>query len=236
MLLAAAHFLPNTEHDRMHLEVETVEEFLAQERLDQAQAPDALDVLVPVPDLAHRADEIWTQLRGTGPGGGLAGRGEATYSGTLLKSVAISSSSPAVLVRPTGGEDVVGPQTEQQGVGALVAGSDLRGPWSRRAGVPAGRRTGSPLRLRRGPPGICPTRSRVTNSSMWIRPMARLPMKWDVSVAEINCGRGADSLLQRPLASCVTALRGASVTPSRGRGPCPLFTPPGRGGAPVRSL
>src|SRR4051812_22765235 len=48
--------LPDAEHDRVHPEVETVEELLAQEGLHQVQAPDDLHVLVPVPDLAHRAE------------------------------------------------------------------------------------------------------------------------------------------------------------------------------------
>src|SRR6266436_7144594 len=34
------HLLPDTEHDRVHPEVETVEELLAQEGLHQVQAPD----------------------------------------------------------------------------------------------------------------------------------------------------------------------------------------------------
>lgn len=178
MLSATAHFLPNTGARSDAPEVETVEEFLAQEGLNQAQAPEALDVLVPVPDLANLAGEIWTQLRGARPG-------------------------------------EVWP----------AAGGACRPPNEKSTASSSG-----------GPPGVRPTRSRVTNSAMWIRPMARLPMKWDVSVAEIDCERRADPSLQRPLASCVTALRGASVTPSRGGGPCPRFTPPGRDGAPARSL
>src|ERR1700722_991103 len=46
------HLVPDAEHDRVHPEVKTVAEFLAQEGLHQVQAPDDLHVLVPVPDLA----------------------------------------------------------------------------------------------------------------------------------------------------------------------------------------
>src|SRR4029078_3163769 len=61
------HLLPDTEHARVHPEVETVEELVAQEGLHQVQAPDDLHVLVPVTDLVNRAGQIRSELRGPGP-------------------------------------------------------------------------------------------------------------------------------------------------------------------------
>src|SRR5215475_4209129 len=87
------HGLPHAEHNRVHPEVETVEELLAQEGLHQVQAPDDLHVLVPVTDLAHRAGQIRAELRGSAHERSGLPRA-ATYFGTLLKSVAISLSSP----------------------------------------------------------------------------------------------------------------------------------------------
>src|SRR5215469_4196110 len=61
------HLLPDAEHDRVHPEVETVEELLVQEGLHQVQAPDDGHVLVPVTDLADRAGQMRAELRGPGP-------------------------------------------------------------------------------------------------------------------------------------------------------------------------
>ena len=51
----------------MYPKVETVEELLAQEGLHQVEAPDDLDVLVSVTDLAYRGGKIRVELRGPGP-------------------------------------------------------------------------------------------------------------------------------------------------------------------------
>src|SRR3954464_7478869 len=61
------HLLADAEHDRVHPEVEPVEELLAQEGLDEVQASDDLHVLVPVADLAYRGGQIRAELRGAGP-------------------------------------------------------------------------------------------------------------------------------------------------------------------------
>ena len=109
----------------MHPEVETVEELLAQEGLHQVQAPDDLHVLVPVTDLAHRAGQIRAELRGPGPrevgpaAGGHVLRDAVEERGDLVVLAAL-------LVRPVGGEDVIRPPAEQEGVRALVRGTDLR--------------------------------------------------------------------------------------------------------------
>src|SRR3712207_6477445 len=88
------HLLPDAEHDRVHPEVVPVEELLAQEGLHQVQAADDLHVLVPIPDLAHRAGQVRSPAAWTRPRRGRARRGDATYVGTRLKSAAIPSSSP----------------------------------------------------------------------------------------------------------------------------------------------
>src|SRR5215204_6626307 len=64
---AVEHLLPDAEHDRVHPEVETVEQLLAQEGLHQVEAADDRHVLVPVADLAYRAGQIRAELRGPGP-------------------------------------------------------------------------------------------------------------------------------------------------------------------------
>src|SRR5262249_21745394 len=119
------HLLPDAEHDRVHPQVETVEELLAQEGLHQVQAPDDLHVLVSVTDLAHRAGQIRAELRGPGPREvGPAAGGHILWDAVEQGGDLVVLATP--LVRPVGGEDVIRPSAEQEGVRALVRGTDLR--------------------------------------------------------------------------------------------------------------
>lgn len=148
------HLLPDTEHDRVHPEVETVEEPLAQEGLHEVQAPDDPHVLVPVPDLAHRAYQIRPELRRPGPPevgpapGGHVLRDPVEECGDLVVLAAL-------LVRPVGGEDVVRPPAEQKGVRPLVRGHDLRpGDLVQQGRLPAAER--EPRRVLLGTTGRLP--------------------------------------------------------------------------------
>ncbi len=138
----------------MHPEVETVEELLAQKGLHQVQAPDDLHVLVPVTDLAHRAGQIRAELGGPGPRevGPAAGshilRDAVEQRGNLVVRAAL-------LVRPVGSEDVICLPAEQEGVRALVRGTDLRaGDLVQQGRLPAAER--EPLRVLVGAAGRLP--------------------------------------------------------------------------------
>src|SRR5262249_53233650 len=148
------HLLPDAEDDRVHPEVETVEELLAQEGLHQVQAPDEGQVLVPVTDLAHRAGQIGAELRRPGPreagpaAGGHVLRDAVEERGDLVVLAAL-------LVGPVGGEDVIRPPAEQEGVRALVRGTDLRpGDLVQQGRLPAAER--EPCRVLVGAAGRLP--------------------------------------------------------------------------------
>lgn len=149
--------------------VKTVEELLAQKGLHQIQAPDDLHVLVPVTDLAHRVGQIGAELRGPGPRevgpavGGHVLRDAVEERGDLVVLAAL-------LVRPVGSEDVVRPPAKQEGVRALVRGTDLRpGNLVEQGRLPAAER--EPHWVLVGAAGRLPDEVEVANSSMWMRPM-----------------------------------------------------------------
>src|SRR5919112_1884469 len=121
------HLLADAEHDRVHPQVETVEELLAQEGLHQVQAPDDLDVFVPVPDLAHRAGQVGAKM---------------SYVRRPSRRASVPSYAAMTCAPAT---------------------SSTRGACQPPNGNPSGSSS--------GPPGACPTRSRVANISMWMRPM-----------------------------------------------------------------
>jgi hypothetical protein len=110
-------------------------------------------VLVPITDLAQRAGQIRAELRGPGP----RQIGPAAGSHVLRHAVEQRGYpvALALLVRPVGGEDVVGPPTEQQGVRALVRGTDLcPGDLIHQGRLPAAE--GEPRRVLVGAPGRLP--------------------------------------------------------------------------------
>src|SRR6185312_11762346 len=148
------HLLPDAEHDRVHPEVETVEELLAQEGLHQVQTPDDLHVLVPVTDLAHRTGQIRAELRGPGPREvGPAARGDVLRDAVEERGELVVLAT--LLVRPVAGEDIVRPPAEQEGVRALVRGTDLRpGDLVQQGRLPTAER--EPLRVLVGGAGRLP--------------------------------------------------------------------------------
>lgn len=104
----------------MHPEVEPIEEPRAQEGLHQVRAPDDLDVLVSVTDLAHRAGQIRAELW-TRPTGGQDGRARPHTSDPVEERgdrVVLA----ALLVRPVGGEglDLAGAALSAVGLGPLL--------------------------------------------------------------------------------------------------------------------
>ena len=114
----------------------------------RSRLPDDLHVLVPVPDLAHGGHQIRAELRGPGPR-----QVRRAAGGHVLRDAVEERRDPAVLaavlVRPVGGEDVVGPPAEQQGVGALVRRSHLRsGDVVQQGGLPAAEREAVRILLR----------------------------------------------------------------------------------------
>src|SRR5215470_9324244 len=117
----------------------------------------------------RRGGQIRAELRGPGPREvGPAAGGHVLRDAVEERSDLVVLA--ALLVRPVGGEDVIRPPAEQKGVRALVRGTDLRpGDLVQQGRLPAAER--EPHRVFVGPPGACPTRSRVANSSMWMRPM-----------------------------------------------------------------
>src|SRR5215472_18624632 len=170
------HLLPDAEHDRVHPEVETVEELLVQEGLHQVQAPDDLHVLVPVTDLTHRAGQIRAELRGPGPrevgpaAGGDVLRDAVEERGDLVVLAAL-------LVRPVGGEDVIRPPAEQEGVRALVRGTDLRpGDLVQQGRLPAAER--EPHRVLVGAAGRLPDEVEGCEQLDVDEAHALLPMSW----------------------------------------------------------
>jgi hypothetical protein len=124
----------------VHPEVETVEELLAQEGLHEVQAPDDLHSLVPVADLAHRTGQIRAELRGPGPREvGPAAGGDVLRDAVEERGDVVVLA--ALVVRPVGGEDVVRPPAEQEGIGSLVRSHDLRpGDLVEQRGLPAAER------------------------------------------------------------------------------------------------
>src|SRR5215471_1612879 len=185
------HLLPDAEHDRVHPEVETVEEHLVQEGLHQVQAPDDLHVLVPVTDLAHRAGQIRPELRGPGPrevgpaAGGHVLRDAVEQRGDLVVLAAL-------LVRPVGGEDVIRPPAEQEGVRALVRGTDLRpGDLVQQGRLPAAER--EPHRVFVGAAGRLTDEVEGCEQLDVDEAHALLPMSW----LSLSGGRpaGADRLI-----------------------------------------
>jgi hypothetical protein len=77
-------------------------------------------VLVPGADLVHRAGQVRAELHGPGPRDiGLAAGGH------VLRDAVEQLAEVAALVRPEGGEGLIRPPPEQQGVRALEGGQGL---------------------------------------------------------------------------------------------------------------
>src|SRR5262249_37258821 len=201
------HLLPDTEQDRVHPKVETVEELLAQEGLHQVQAPDDGHVLVPVTDLAHRDRQIRAELRGPGPrevgpaAGGHVLRDAVEERGDLV--------ALPVLVRPVGGEDVIRPPAEQEGVGALVRGTDLRpGDLVQQGHLPAAER--EPRRVLVGAAGRLPDEVEGCEQPDMDEAHALLPNSWlsrsggrPVGAGRLIAATAASLVLADRLARCI---------------------------------
>ena len=98
---------------------------------------------------------------------------EATYFGTRLNSVAMSSSwPPSAWGQNAAKMSYVRRPSSSASVPSYAAStcapdtSSVSGACQPPKGNPSGSSS--------GPPGACPTRSRVANSSMWMRPMVCL--------------------------------------------------------------
>src|SRR5215467_5603350 len=217
------HLLPDAEHDRVHPEVETVEELLAQQGLHQVQAPDDFHVLVPVPDLAHRAGQIRAELGGPGPrelgpaAGGHVLRDAVEQRGDLVVRAAL-------LVGPVSGEDVIGPPAEQEGVGALVRGTDLRpGDLVQQGRLPAAER--EPRRVLVGAAGRLPDEVEGCEQLDVDEAHALLPMSWlsrsggrPVGAGRLIAATAPSLVLAGRLARCMVTSRPAvSVLATPGR-------------------
>src|SRR4051794_24706778 len=214
------HLLPDAEHDRVHPEVETVEELLAQEGLHEVQAPDDLHVLVPVPDLAHRAGQIRAELGGPGPrevgpaAGGHVLRDAVEERGDLVVLAAL-------LVGPVGGEDVIRPPAEQEGVRALVRGEDRRpGDLVHQGRLPAAEGE-APIRVLVGAAGRLPDEVEGCEQLDVDEAHALLPMSWlfqsgggPAGAGRLIAATAPGFVLVVPLARCIghhPVLRSASL-------------------------
>jgi hypothetical protein len=144
-----------------------VEQPLAQEGLHEVEASDHLHVLVPVADLAHRGGQVGPS--GTTRPGQVRRAAGRHVLGDPVEQVGDHAVLASLLVRPVAGEMSYVRRPSSR---ASVPRRRHRPVPRRRrpAAGPASRRTGN-RRSSSGPPGACPTRSRVANISMWIRPM-----------------------------------------------------------------
>ncbi len=170
-------FFPLPEQDRVHPEVETVEELLAQERLDQIQASDHLHAFMLVPDLAHSGAQIRAELGRARPRQIRLPTGSHVLRDAveqLAEFVASGAASGRRRCRTSGGRAAVHrcPRTRSRPVRPET--SSISGACQPPNANPSGSSS--------GPPGACATRSRVANISISMSPMALLPVELVVSV------------------------------------------------------
>ena len=192
----------------MHPEVQPVEELLAQQVCTRSRLPTTATC-------SWRSRTSRTAAARSGPScvdpaHDRSGRPrEATCFGTRLNSVAMPSSSPPRWCGQQAAKMSYVRRPRSRASVPSQAAATCAPDTSSSSGAcqpPCGKPPGSSS----GPPGACPTRSRVANSSTWIRPTG--------APGNVVAGRGGDP----------ATWPDSSLTPRRPR-PGPLSRPPSRG-------